>query len=290
MQHMLAHNPGRVPRWEQQRLMQVRLAAASQSVIPAATFTWRNLWLCTITQQMPCEGWTVLDAAPAAGVRAARPSSRPHALPPCPACRSTASVLSRANGASCGTMRAPGSTWWVLRPSPRLPAPVPLLLAALALANHMVASSVCLPACLSCLRLSRLLAFPTHLLLLPQMLNWDWLSNRPAQPGSPAEALQPGWWHNAKQLLRPPLLDPSLPEEEVAAWVDAHTMRVHAGFLHLLPKLRRDAQTRRLVLDDPYWQQLRQLPAAQRQPAAPAGGSGPAASAAAPATAAAPAP
>ena len=148
----------------------------------------------------------------------------------------------------------------------------------------------CLPACLSCLRLSRLLAFPTHPLLLPQMLNWDWLSNRPAQPGSPAEALQPGWWHNAKQLLRPPLLDPSLPEEEVAAWVDAHTMRVHAGFLHLLPKLRRDAQTRRLVLDDPYWQQLQQLPAAQRQPAAPAGGSGPAASAAAPATAAAPAP
>ena len=120
------------------------------------------------------------------------------------------------------------------------------------------------------------------------MLNWDWLRNRPAQSGSPEEALQPGWWHNAKQLLRPPLLDPSLPEDQVAAWVDAHTMRVHAGFLHLLPKLRRDAQTQQLVLDDPYGQQLQQL--AERQSASPAGTSGPTTSAAAPAATAAPAP
>ena len=112
------------------------------------------------------------------------------------------------------------------------------------------------------------------------MLNWDWLSNRPAQPGCPQEALQPGWWHNAKQLLRPPLLDPSLTEDQVAAWVDAHTMRVHAGFLHLLPKLRREVPSQRLVLDDSYWQQLQRLPAAaQRQAAAPAGSSGPAAAA-----------
>ena len=167
---------------------------------------------------------------------------------------------------------------------PLVPAPPP----SPALGNwHLPATTSHPPALPSPCPAHHSLTLPS--LLLPQMLNWDWLSNRPAQPGCPEEALQPGWWHNAKQLLRPPLLDPSLPEDQVAAWVDAHTMRVHAGFLHLLPKLRREVQTQRLVLDDSYWQQLQQLPAAQRQPAVPTGCSG-SASAAAPATAAASAP
>lgn len=28
-------------------------------------------------------------------------------------------------------------------------------------------------------------------------------------------------------MLKPPLLDPDIPEEKLAEWVDTHTMRVH---------------------------------------------------------------
>lgn len=97
---------------------------------------------------------------------------------------------------------------------------------------------------------------PTLPAQLLQMLNWDWLRNQPAEPSSPEQLIQPGWWTNLRQLLRPPLLDPEQPAERLAAWIDKHTMRVHAALLDKLHLLRRDEDTQQLVLDDPYWEQL----------------------------------
>lgn len=77
---------------------------------------------------------------------------------------------------------------------------------------------------------------------------------------TPQHAGQPGWWFNIKEMITPPLMEVSLPEEKLAAWIDAHTMRVHGGFLDKLDKLRRDDTTGKLVLDDPYWEELLQLP------------------------------
>ncbi|KAL4423816.1 hypothetical protein ABPG75_001117 [Micractinium tetrahymenae] len=92
------------------------------------------------------------------------------------------------------------------------------------------------------------------------MMHWDWLANRPAELPSPEAAAYPGWWHNIKEMMRPPLLEVALPEGELAAWIDAHTMRVHDGFIEKLHKLRREERTGKLVLDDPYWEALQQLP------------------------------
>ena len=121
------------------------------------------------------------------------------------------------------------------------------------------------------------------------MLNWDWLRNQPAQPSSPEELIQPGWWVNLRQLLRAPLLDPEQPAERLAAWIDKHTMRVHAGLLDKLHLLRLDEATQQLVLDDPYWEQLQavaakgagQQQAAEQQAAGAAGAASAAASTAA---------
>ncbi|PRW61039.1 hypothetical protein C2E21_0196 [Chlorella sorokiniana] len=102
------------------------------------------------------------------------------------------------------------------------------------------------------------------------MLNWDWLRNQPSEPSSPDQLIQPGWWANLRQLLRPPLLDPEQPAERLASWIDKHTMRVHAGLLDKLHLLRLDESTQQLVLDDPYWQQLQVVARqdAEEQPAA----------------------
>lgn len=45
-----------------------------------------------------------------------------------------------------------------------------------------------------------------------QLLNWDWVANRPTAPPSIQDAVQPGWWFNARQVLKAPLIDPDLPE------------------------------------------------------------------------------
>lgn len=97
----------------------------------------------------------------------------------------------------------------------------------------------------------------------PQLLNWDWLRNCPAEMPGPEHAGQPGWWFNIREMLQPPLLETALPEAELAAWIDAHTMRVHDGFIDKLHKLQRDGPTGKLVLDDPYWEELQQLPLTQ---------------------------
>lgn len=34
-------------------------------------------------------------------------------------------------------------------------------------------------------------------------------------------------WAVHKLMIRPPLLDPEVPDEKLAAWIDKHTMHVH---------------------------------------------------------------
>jgi hypothetical protein len=96
-----------------------------------------------------------------------------------------------------------------------------------------------------------------------QMLNWDWVKNRPASPPTPEAAFEPGWWINGKELLTPPLLDPSVPESKLAAWLDKHTMNVHSRLLEKLNKVRlakEESSTSVFILDDLYWKQLQALP------------------------------
>lgn len=35
-------------------------------------------------------------------------------------------------------------------------------------------------------------------------------------------------WCNVKRIVGLPLLDPSLPDEGLAAWIDEHTMAIHS--------------------------------------------------------------
>ena len=49
--------------------------------------------------------------------------------------------------------------------------------------------------------------------------------------------LQVRRFDNVKTMLRPPLLDPSVPDEQLAAWIDSHTMHVHQ-FLDKLDRVR----------------------------------------------------
>jgi hypothetical protein len=102
---------------------------------------------------------------------------------------------------------------------------------------------------------------------LVQMLNWDWVHNRPKSPPTPQAAFDPGWWINAKELLTPPLLDSSIPETKLAGWLDENTMNVHFKLLKKLDKVRlaavddkKKGRSAVFVLDDPYWQQLQALP------------------------------
>lgn len=113
---------------------------------------------------------------------------------------------------------------------------------------------------------------------LPQMLNWDWLRNRPMDPASWEEQMEreQGWYRNVRHLLHKPLLDTTVAEEKLAAWIDEHTMRVHGGFLDKLPKLRKGDTKYGVVLEDPYWQELQAVeswnpaPGLKRPPAPPA--------------------
>ena len=44
-------------------------------------------------------------------------------------------------------------------------------------------------------------------------------------------------FENVRSMLKSPLLDPSVPEERLAAWIDSHTMHVHQ-FLDRLDRVR----------------------------------------------------
>ena len=92
--------------------------------------------------------------------------------------------------------------------------------------------------------------------------------------------MRPGWWRNAVQLLRQPLLppaEPALPDARVAGWLDAHTMAVHGALLASLAQghaLRRDRATGELVLEGAYGEQLRRLQVEEQQQQRPCGGGG----------------
>ena len=92
------------------------------------------------------------------------------------------------------------------------------------------------------------------------MLNWDWVTNRPTTPPTPDAAYDPGWWINAKQMLLPPLIDPTVPDAKLAAWFDKNAMNVHHRLLGKLHKVRRGKQAGTFVLEDDYWRQLQSLP------------------------------
>ncbi len=93
------------------------------------------------------------------------------------------------------------------------------------------------------------------------MLNWDWVNNRPASPPSPDQFFDPGYWHHAKELLKPPLLDPTVPEDRLAAWLDKHTMAVHNRLLERRHKIRQAEKPGTFMLDpnDEYAKRLSTL-------------------------------
>lgn len=93
------------------------------------------------------------------------------------------------------------------------------------------------------------------------MLNWDWVRNCPKSPASPQEAFEPGWWLNAKKLLKNPLIDPHVADDKLAAWIDAHTMRVHHRLLKNLGAVRAGAVAGSYELDTStgYGAQLKAL-------------------------------
>ena len=104
-----------------------------------------------------------------------------------------------------------------------------------------------------------------------QMVNWDWIKNCPATPPTPEAAFEPGWWLNAKELLTPPLIDPTVPESKLAAWIDRNTMHVHSRLLKKLDKVRVGSKkeskktssslpSSAFIVEDPYWDQLQALP------------------------------
>lgn len=77
-----------------------------------------------------------------------------------------------------------------------------------------------------------------------------------------------------RQVLRPPLIDPEVPEDQLAAWIDGHTMRCHAALLAELPLLRREGASGGggLVLDSEYGRKLRALAAESTAATASGGG------------------
>ena len=99
------------------------------------------------------------------------------------------------------------------------------------------------------------------------MLNWDWVANRPTAPPTPEDAFDPGWWINAKQLLTAPLIDPTVSDTTLDAWLQAHTMDVHHRLLSKLDKVKRQSSSGKHDIDnmfmleeDEYWEQLQALP------------------------------
>ena len=99
------------------------------------------------------------------------------------------------------------------------------------------------------------------------MLNWDWVKNCPAAPPTPDSSFDPGWWINAKEILQPPLLDTSLPDAKLAAWLDANTMNVHSKLFERQQKIKKQAASdekegspKFVIEGDEYWERLQALP------------------------------
>lgn len=92
-----------------------------------------------------------------------------------------------------------------------------------------------------------------------QMLNWDWSTNRPREETGQENAWDHGWYSNAVSILRPPLLDPSVPAPELAKWIDNHTITVHHLLLPHIDQITTSDDTSfafTLPKSNTYWEQL----------------------------------
>eukprot|EP00242_Pyramimonas_sp_CCMP2087_P010479 CAMPEP_0198217816 /NCGR_PEP_ID=MMETSP1445-20131203/65970_1 /TAXON_ID=36898 /ORGANISM="Pyramimonas sp., Strain CCMP2087" /LENGTH=132 /DNA_ID=CAMNT_0043894633 /DNA_START=151 /DNA_END=546 /DNA_ORIENTATION=- len=49
-------------------------------------------------------------------------------------------------------------------------------------------------------------------------INWDWSANCPAQQPTNGSNDEAGWYSNYKQMLKAPLLDTTLADEQLAEW------------------------------------------------------------------------
>lgn len=70
----------------------------------------------------------------------------------------------------------------------------------------------------------------------------------------------PGWYQNVAPFFSAPLLDTSVSDDALGAWLDAHTMKCHQHLLSRLDKVRSGPEGSSggpvWVLDDPYQQRL----------------------------------
>jgi hypothetical protein len=71
------------------------------------------------------------------------------------------------------------------------------------------------------------------------LINWVWEDNRPLMKAEGRGDGQdkdnnsyiPGYYEDLREILKPPLLDGSVPPERLAAWIDANTISVHHNLM-----------------------------------------------------------
>ena len=72
------------------------------------------------------------------------------------------------------------------------------------------------------------------------LINWDWSANRPRSKeedcfnGHTEGTYLPGYYEDLRKILRPPLLDGSVPPDRLAEWIDQNTISVHHQLLDTL--------------------------------------------------------
>lgn len=135
-------------------------------------------------------------------------------------------VLNTARDVSCGTTKGTVSTWCVTK-------------------HGYMASLHILT-----------LLFVTSFI---QLLNWDWSANRPREETGQENAWDPGWYSNAASILRPPLLDPSVPATELAQWIDNNTIAIHHLLLPHIDQITKSDEASfafSLPSNNSYWEQL----------------------------------
>lgn len=102
----------------------------------------------------------------------------------------------------------------------------------------------------------------TQSLKMMQMLNWDWIRNKPRELTEPSDQYTTGWYSNAATVLRPPFLDPSVPPHELARWIDENTVTIHHMLLPHLKDIQENKATGFLFSlppENPYWKDLMHL-------------------------------
>ena len=91
-----------------------------------------------------------------------------------------------------------------------------------------------------------------------QLMNWDWIRNKPREEKGDENLWEPGWYSNLSTILRPPLLG-AVPPDQLAQWIDQNTVQIHHKLLPYLQDIYRNYDSEfQFSLPDanPYWQQL----------------------------------